>query len=315
MGPNLARKRVAQMTAQPEPLLVIDIGGTTVKYGVWSQQRLIHKNRLTTPRTWPELLATIVRMRQELALPFAGVAISLPGSVDTVAGKISGTSAVDYLNDFPIKTALKQALGLPVSIQNDANCAALAETWQGNARDVADVALLVVGTGVGGAVVLDHQLVSGQQNFAGEFGYQVMTAQGETLSELGSPVRMAERYSRLAKLARPVSAKAVYQAAEQGDDLAQFCINDMLNWLSCAAFNLFVSLNPQRLLIGGGISGRPGFVDDLKQRVQRLLKQHGAPLIADIAACKFHNDANLIGAVYQFYVENGNDTTVKVVSA
>lgn len=303
------------MTAQPEPLLVIDIGGTTVKTGVWSQQWLIRRDHFATPTSWPALLTAIVQLRQTLALPFAGVAISLPGSVDTVAGKISGTSAVDYLNGFPIKTALRQALDLPVSIQNDANCAALAETWQGNARDVADVALLVIGTGVGGAVVLDHQLVAGRQNFTGEFGYQVMTAQGETLSELGSPVRMAERYGRLAKLTHPVSAKAVYRAAEQGDDLAQFCIDEMLHWLSCAAFNLFVSLNPQRLLIGGGISGRPGFVADLQQRVQRLMHQHGAPLMADITACKFHNDANLIGAVYQFYLENGDDTTVKVVSA
>lgn len=303
------------MTAQPEPLLVIDIGGTTVKYGVWAHQHLSHQDCLATPQTWPELLAAIVQIRQGLALPFIGVAISLPGSVDTVAGKISGTSAVDYLNGFPIKEALHQALDLPVSIQNDANCAALAEIWQGNARDVTDVALLVLGTGVGGAVVLNHQLVAGRQNFAGEFGYQVMTAQGETLSELGSPVRMAERYSRLAKLTVPVSAKAVYLAAEQGDDLAQFCIDDMLTWLSCAAFNLFVSLNPQRLLIGGGISGRPDFVAELKCRVQALMSQHGAPLAADIMACKYHNAANLIGAVYQFYLENGDDVAVSVASA
>lgn len=303
------------MTAQPEPLLVIDIGGTTVKYGVWAHQHLSQQDRLATPRTWPELLAAIVQIRQELALPFIGVAISLPGSVDTVAGKISGTSAVDYLNGFPIKEALRQALDLPVSIQNDANCAALAEIWQGNARDVTDVALLVLGTGVGGAVVWDHQLVAGRQNFTGEFGYQVMTAQGETLSELGSPVRMAERYSRLAKLTAPISAKAVYLAAEQGDDLAQFCIDEMLDWLSCAAFNLFVGLNPQRLLIGGGISGRPGFVAELKRRVQALMSQHGAPLTADIMACKYHNAANLIGAVYQFYLENDDDVAVSVASA
>lgn len=303
------------MTVKPEPLLVIDIGGTTVKYGVWAQQRLIRKNRFATPTDWPGLLAAIVQIRQQLDLPISGVAISLPGSVDTQAGKISGTSAVDYLNDFPIKETLREVLDLPVSIQNDANCAALAEAWQGNARDVSDAALLVIGTGVGGAVVMNGQLVPGKQNFTGEFGYMVMNEHGETLSELGSPVRMAERYVRLAKLPRAISAQEVYAAADNGDDLAQFCIDDMLKWLSCAAFNLFVGLNPQRLLVGGGISGRPGFVAELQRRVQDLMAQHGAPLTADMVACKFHNDANLIGAVYQFYLENGDDTPLAVVSA
>ncbi len=292
-----------KMTVKPEPLLAIDIGGTTVKYGVWMQQQLTHKNRFATPDNWPDLLAAIVRVKVALKMPFAGVAISLPGSVDTILGKISGTSAVAYLNDFPIVATLREALKLPVSIQNDANCAALAETWRGNAKSISDAVLLVIGTGIGGAVVMDGQLVTGRQNFAGEFGYQVMNERGETLSELASPVHMAHRYQQLANCG-PVSARNIYQAAANGDRLAQRCIEDMLNWLSRAAFNLFVGLNPQRLLIGGGISERPGFVTDLRQRVQRLMRVHGAPLTVDIQPCKFRNDANLIGAVYQFYLTN-----------
>ncbi|NLR31775.1 ROK family protein [Levilactobacillus tujiorum] len=294
------------MRVNPEPLLVIDIGGTTVKYGVWLHQQLLHKDRFKTPDNRSDLLAAIVELKARLQLPFVGVAISLPGSVDTVAGRISGTSAVDYLNDFPIKATLQAALGLPVSIQNDANCAALAEVWQGNAADVTDAALLVIGTGIGGAIVMNGQLVTGKQNFTGELGYQVMNDRGETLSELASPVRMSQRYQRLARRPHSVSAREVYQAAAKGDALAQRCIHDMLTYLSRAAFNLVVSLNPQRLLIGGGISERPGFVDDVQQRVQRLLTRHGAPLTADIQACKFHNDANLIGAARQFYLENGD---------
>lgn len=297
------RQWVKKMKAKPEPLLVIDIGGTTVKYGVWMQQHLTRKDRFATPDNWPDLLTAIVRVKTALKLPFVGVAVSLPGSVDTAAGKISGTSAVDYLNGFPIVDTLRTALKLPVSIQNDANCAALAEAWQGNASTLRDVALLVIGTGIGGAVVMDGQLVTGRQNFTGEFGYQVMNERGETLSELGSPVHMAKRYQQLTN-GPAVSARDVYQAAANGDRLAQRCIEDMLNWLSRAAFNVFVGLNPQRLLIGGGISERPGFVTDLQRRIQRLMHQHGAPLTADVQPCKFHNDANLIGAVYQFYLDN-----------
>lgn len=296
------------MQVKPEPLLAIDIGGTTVKYGVWSDDRLLHKDRFDTPATWAELLAKLTAVKAAFALPFRGVAISLPGGVDTVAGKISGTSAVNYLNGFPIKATLRTALGMPVTIQNDANCAALAESWRGNAKDVTDALYLIIGTGVGGAVTLNGNLVTGQNHFTGEFGYMVMTPANETLSQLASPVRMAERYQRLKELPTAFTAQDVFDLANNGDTTAQQCVGEFLNWLSLGAYNLYVSLNPQRLLIGGGISARPGFVADLQQRIQYFMRQHGAALTADVRPCRFLNDANLIGAVRQFNGEMGDNS-------
>lgn len=302
------------MTKQPntDPLLVIDIGGTTVKYGTWANNLLADKGRFDTPHTWPDLLADLLRVQKQANRDFAGVAISLPGSVDTVAGKISGTSAVDYLNGFPIKAALNAAMGLPVSIQNDANCAALAESWKGNAQDVDDAMLLIIGTGIGGSLLLNHQLVTGKNNFTGEFGYMVMNEVGGTLSELASPVRMAQRYGREKRLLTAVTAQDVYDDAAAGDVTAQQCIHEMLRWLSVGAFNSYVSVNPQRLLIGGGISARPGFVAQLRDLIQRLMRDNGAPIDVDVQPCRFLNDANLIGAVRQFYLEYG---TAPVVTA
>ncbi|GEO68073.1 ROK family protein [Levilactobacillus spicheri] len=294
------------MARPTEPLLVIDIGGTTVKYGVWAHQQLGQTGRFDTPQQWPDLLNELLRVQRRYPQDFAGVAISLPGSVDTVAGKISGTSAVEYLNGFPIKAALRAAMGVPVSIQNDANCAALAESWRGNARDVADALFMIIGTGVGGAMLVDHQLVTGRQHFTGEFGYMVMNERGETLSELASPVRMARRYSRQADLLTAVSAQEVYDAAAAGDAVAQQCITAMMGWLSVGAFNSYVSVNPQRLLIGGGISARPGFVAQLRAQIQQLMYQHGAPIEVDVQPCQFRNEANLIGAVRQFDLEFGD---------
>lgn len=301
------------MPVKSEPLLVIDIGGTTVKYGVWLNDQLGRKNRFDTPATWPELLAKLTALKASFDLPFTGVAISLPGGVDTMAGKISGTSAVDYLNDFPIKATLRTALGLPVTIQNDANCAALAESWRGNAKDVQDALYLIVGTGVGGAVTLNGQLLTGQDHFTGEFGYMVMTPANETFSELGSPVRMAERYQRLKEMPTRFTAEDVFDLANNGDTIAQQCVGDLLNWLSLGAYNLYVGFNPQRLLIGGGISARPGFVADLQQRIQRFMHQHQAALTADVQPCLFLNDANLIGAVRQFYLETGDERPAGMV--
>ncbi|HJE44115.1 ROK family protein [Levilactobacillus namurensis] len=300
--------------AATDPLLVIDIGGTTVKYGVWTDQRVQRKGRFDTPPTWEGLLANLLKVQQRYDLNFRGVAISLPGSVDPVAGKISGTSAVNYLNGFPIKATLRAAMGLPVSIQNDANCAGLAESWRGNAQDVDDAIFLIIGTGIGGAMIMDHRLVTGQQHFTGEFGYMVMNAEGGTLSELASPVRMAERYSRRQNLLTAVTAQDVYDAAASGDAVAQQSITEMMHWLSIGAFNNYVSLNPQRLLIGGGISARPGFVAGLRAEIQALMRANGAPLTVDVQPCKFLNDANLIGAVRQFDLEYGAVTAAPAVS-
>lgn len=292
------------MAVKRDPLLVIDIGGTTVKYGVWQAEQLTDKGKFMTPATWPELLAALTQLKVRQTSAITGVAISLPGSVDPVAGKISGTSAVSYLNNFPIKAVLTRALGVPVSIQNDANCAALAELWQGNAEGLDSAVFMIIGTGIGGAVVMNGQLMTGPQQFSGEFGYMVMNEQGATLSEIGSPVKMAARFTRLKCLATPVSAQTVFRAAQAGDPVAQTCVTEMTHWLSCGAFNLSVGLNPQRVLIGGGISARPGFVADLQDQVQQLMVAHHAPLTVDLRPCHFLNDANLIGAAAQFYTEH-----------
>lgn len=291
------------------PLLTIDVGGTTVKYGLWEGQNLTHKGMFTTPQTWQALvdqLKQILNKMMDIAAPIIdGVAVSLPGSVNTKTGLIAGTSAVPYLNGFNIKQALHDQLGVPVSIQNDANCAALAETWLGNAQSVRSVALVVIGTGVGGAIVANNKLLTGHEYFTGEFGYAVMNAAGETLSELASPVKMAQRFNDLNQGTVCLTGEEVFNAANRDNQLAQKCVNEFYQWLSIAVYNLLVSFNPDRLLIGGGVSARGELITQLKQRVSNMMQLHGANMEINIEPCYFKNDANLIGAIYQFGIEHG----------
>lgn len=285
-------------------LLAIDIGGTTVKYAYWQNRQLAGKGRFETPETWTALLLALLKLKQEAPHPIMGVAISLPGSVDTVAGKITGTSAVEYLNEFEIKATLKEAFDVPVTIQNDANCAALAEAWLGNAAGTTSSVLMIIGTGIGGSIVQDGHIWTGHDQFGGEFGYMVMTGQDDTLSELASPVKMANRYNRLTGSPQPVDAHVVFDRSAKGDEVARQCLDEMYHWLSVAAYNLIVSVNPDRLLLGGGISSREDVLFHVKQRVSDLLHRHGAAAIeTEIMSCQFQNDANLVGAVYQFLTE------------
>lgn len=287
-----------------QKILAIDIGGSAIKSGLWENDGLTELPSFETPKTWDEMKAYLKSLVEEHQIT-EGVAISAPGAVNAEEGVIYGVSAVPYLHRFPIKQELAEFLGVPVSFQNDANCAALAEVWQGNAKGLESAAMMIIGTGIGGGVVINGELRTGANLFGGEFGYQIMNNETlETLSDLGSPVAMAKRYSRIKADDHKYTSKEIFDLAEAGDELAQEQIDQFYNALSIGIYNVLISLDPDRVLIGGGISTREDLLANIEERVQELLLQKGAKeLKASIMPCKFLSQANLIGAVYQFLTE------------
>lgn len=287
-----------------QKLLAIDIGGSAIKSGLWENEALTELPSYPTPKTWDEMKAYLKLLVEEHQIT-DGVAISAPGAVNVEEGVIYGVSAVPYLHRFPIKQELADFLSVPVSFQNDANCAALAEIWQGNAKGLESAALMIVGTGIGGGIAINGKLRSGTNLFGGEFGYQVMNDDTlETLSDLGSPVAMSKRFSNMKADDRSYTSKEIFDLAEAGDELAQEQIDYFYNALSIGIYNILVSLDPDRVLIGGGISTREDLLFNIEERVQQLLLKKGAKeLKASIMPCKFLSQANLIGAVYQFLEE------------
>lgn len=287
-----------------QKILAIDIGGSAIKSGLWENDELTELPSFETPKTWDEMKAYLKSLVEEHQIT-EGVAISAPGAVNAEEGVIYGVSAVPYLHRFPIKQELAEFLGVPVSFQNDANCAALAEVWQGNAKGLESAAMMIIGTGIGGGVVINGELRTGANLFGGEFGYQIMNNETlETLSDLGSPVAMAKRYSKIKADDRRYTSKEIFDLAEAGDELAQEQIDLFYNALSIGIYNVLISLDPDRVLIGGGISTREDLLTNLEERVQELLLKKGAKeLKHSIMPCKFLSQANLIGAVYQFLTE------------
>ena len=146
-----------------ENLILIDIGGTTIKFGLNTGEKLELLPAKKTPKTLPEFYQCLEETVNELKkqVPIKGVALSCPGAVDQKTGVIGGDSALPYIHGFDIRSELKKRFGLPVSIENDANCAALAEMASGAGKKVKDAIFLVIGTGVGGALVVDKKLHHG----------------------------------------------------------------------------------------------------------------------------------------------------------
>ena len=177
-------------------LIAIDIGGTTIKIATWINQKLKMAFTIDTPDNldtfYEELTDAVNEIKANHNID--GVAISSPGAVNKATGVIEGASALPYIHNFKIVPELEKRFGLPVSIENDANCAALAEIADGAAKGCSSMAFLVIGTGVGGSIIINNQIWHGAHLYGGEFGFMIID--GKQLSELASPVTMAKRYNK-----------------------------------------------------------------------------------------------------------------------
>ncbi|MGV3464356.1 MAG: ROK family protein, partial [Heyndrickxia sp.] len=280
-----------------------DIGGTSVKYGIWKDEVLGHKGSFRTPATWAEMKTKLLTLKNRLGenTKISGVAISSPGAVNQNKGIIEGSSAVLYLHHFPILTELTDLFQCPVSIENDANCAALAEIWKGAAKGLKNVLFVVVGTGIGGAVIIDGKVWHGKHLFGGEFGYMLLK-DNATFSELGTAVNMAKRVAKRKNISEDeLSGEAVFQMAENGDLVAQEEVEAFYHYLAQGIYNLQYSFDPEKIIIGGGVSNKADLLPQLRKRMEKIIKQvEIAPFIPEIALCEFKNDANLIGAIYNW---------------
>ncbi|MCI5871733.1 ROK family protein [Streptococcus sp.] len=282
-------------------LLVFDIGGTAVKYALYKDKELESTRSFTTPLSWKEMKALLSEVKQSFkGETLEGVAISSPGAVDVEAGVIRGISAISYIHDFKIVEELEDLFQLPVTIENDANCAALVELAYGVAKSANTVLFFVIGSGIGGAVAIDGKLHKGINLFGGEFGY-MMLDKGYTLSQSASPVHVANRYSSEKDLPTSISGQELFQLSDDGDESARQAVDSLFQALGKGIFNAALVLNPDLVVLGGGLSKRPGLVEEVSKQIDHLREKTGAQdLTISLDTCQFYNDANLLGVVAHF---------------
>lgn len=285
-------------------LLVFDIGGTSVKYGFWSEKdQLEDKGSFKSPIDWQKMKKKLIEVKQQYEKKYTleGVAFSAPGAVNQQGRQIEGFSALNYLNYFPIYDELEKEFNLPVSFENDANCAALAEVWRGAAKENQNVLFVVIGTGVGGAVIMDGQVRHGHHLHGGEFGFMFMNEK-QAFSEVGTAVAMAKRYAKRKEIASDqIDGKAVFELAEKGDVVAKEEENRFYSYLTKGLFNLAIAFDPEKIIIGGGVSNHAGLLERIDHTFDELKSEMMClPFKPIIDVCAFKSDANLVGAVYNF---------------
>ncbi|KHD45948.1 ROK family protein [Streptococcus hongkongensis] len=284
-------------------LLTIDIGGTSIKFALCQDGQLSQQVQFPTPdnlESFYELLDQQVK-NFKAKFPIEGVGISSPGAVNKETGVIEGASALPYIHNFPIQKQLEHLFQLPISIENDANCAALAENAMGAGKGSSSMATIVMGTGVGGSLVLNGKIHHGAHLFGGEFGFMVMDKDYHILSELGTVVNMAKRYSQTKNDGKNYTGIEVLGLAQAGDELAIAEKQIFIRAIAMAIYNIQHTFDPEMILLGGGVSQADFLLPTLEAELDKIYQ---AVKISNIrpklGICQFKQEANLLGAAIDF---------------
>jgi glucokinase len=251
-------------------VIAVDVGGTTIAAGLVSAEGevLEHETEPTHgrgPGTALDTLHVLVDRTLEAArgrtLDVDGVGIGVPGTVDVETGTIApGVHYVPELGGQPLAALVAARAGLPVYVDNDVNALALGEWMFGAGRGARSLVLLAIGTGVGGGVILDGRIMRGAGGFGGELGHVPIDFDGRPcicggrgcLKAYVSGTDIAEEGSR--RLGRRVSASEIFRLAQAGDAIATGLVGEVCAALGAGLAIIVNGLNPERLLIGGGVA-------------------------------------------------------------
>ncbi|MGW4891129.1 ROK family glucokinase [Kitasatospora sp. NPDC004240] len=258
----------------------VDVGGTKIAAGVVDETgEILARTRVPTPADPQWAVDAIAQAVRELKEEFPGVVaagVGAPGFVDRDRSTVIFAPNIDW-EDEPLRTRIEELTGLDTVVENDANCAAWAEFRFGAAAEYQDMVLITVGTGIGGGIVLDGRLHRGRFGVAGEIGHLNMVPDGLACGcggkgcweQYGSG-RSLRRYGREKAAADPIAGKRmldlndgvaetirgihITQAAEEGDQLALDCYDELADWLGRGMADLAALFDPGVFVLGGGVS-------------------------------------------------------------
>ncbi|WP_141013830.1 ROK family protein [Nocardioides sambongensis] len=234
--------------------------------------------------------------------PAAGVGLSVAGLVDAAGEHLRFAAHLPW-RAAPLRRRFAELLGTPVRLENDANCAAYAEIVAGAARGVSSALLIAVGTGIGGAVVLDGRVVRGAQGGAGEFGHMQVVPDGLPCEcglrgcwEQYCSGRALERVMRVAVGAH-LDGPEVAALARSGDRVAREAIASVGTWLGVGAAGLVSAFDPETVVVGGGVSAVGDLLLEPARRALRdSLQGKDFRTVPALVPARFGPEAGAIGA-------------------
>lgn len=291
---------------------VVDVGGTFIKYAVMTAEgEFLQKGKIPTEtqdlNLFLESIANIYREAAADQGDIAGVALSMPGFLDVETGYAYNGGGVRCVKEINLIEALRERIPVPVTMENDARCAALAELWHGNLAGCRNAAAVILGTGVGGGIIVNGEILRGKHFVAGELSYFMLEDMGVEFDEKTIAARAASARGLVSMVAEAkgipeeeLDGVKVFRMIDDGDAAVREILWKFAGNVARLICNIQIIIDPERVVVGGGISTQPLLIEMIRDQARNMMKLFSwteLP-VPDIVPCKFFNDSNLIGALY-----------------
>lgn len=292
--------------------LCIDIGGTSVKYGVYKENHGFLSEDSFPTKAWlggPSILDRLIKQCEILLHQYAditGICISTAGMVDCDTGRITyASSLIPNYTGMPVKEIFQNHFHLPCEIENDVNCAGLGEYYNGAAKGYASCLCLTIGTGIGGAFIQNGKVFHGYSGSGCEVGYMRLP-DGE-FQNLASTSALIKHVANKKQIPfQELTGKKIFELAKAGDSDCISGIETMVTYLGMGIANICYVLNPQIIVLGGGIMVQKDYLYD---KIKSSIENYLLPSIAQKTTLQFaqnQNRAGMIGAFYHFKTRKKN---------
>lgn len=306
----------------------IDLGGTNIAAGIVDENGvLVRKGSVPTGRTRPaneiiyDMCMLVKSLMGETGIKesqLLNIGIGSPGTPDRENGVLIYTNNIDSFRNVPIRAEIQKYISVPVYLENDANCAAIAESVAGAAKDANYAIIITIGTGIGGGVIINRKLYTGFNGAAGELGHTVISMNGEpctcgrkgcweaysaatALIRQTKHAAMENKDSKIHELVSgdldKIDAKTAFDAARLNDPTGIRVVETYIDMLADGLANMVNVFQPDVVVIGGGVSKEgDNILVPLREKVGRITYCAEGVAKTRIVAAKMGNDAGIIGA-------------------
>lgn len=285
--------------------ICIDIGGTSVKYGIINENEQFRRTGECPTEAYlggPHIMKKVTELIKGLMKECSpeGICVSTAGMVNCETGTI--TYAAPLIPEYtgtPVKEILEKSFSIPCEVENDVNCAGLAECYAGAAKGSKLSVCLTVGTGIGGALIMDNKVVHGFSGSACEIGY--MHLPGGMFQDIGAASILVKKIAQKKAVSEEkINGKYVFEQAKKGDPDCIKAIDEMADVLGMGIANICYVVNPEVVVLGGGIMAQKEY---LQEKLDKSVKKYLIPALSDkttIAFARNQNQAGMLGAYFHF---------------
>lgn len=283
----------------------IDIGGTSIKHGILDENiKFITSGEVATEaqKGGKNILEKVINIVSEYKKEYnlSGICISTAGMVDCEKGEIIHASdLIPNYTGTQIKKTLEDIFSIPCEVENDVNCAGLAEYFSGSAKGSSISLCLTIGTGIGGSIIINDKVFHGFSGSACEVGYMNMF-KGK-FEDLGATSILVKKVAKLKNCSENhIDGKLIFEMAKNNDEDCIKAIDEMVDILGMGIANICYVINPEVVVLGGGIMAQKDYLYD---KIRLSLDKYLIPTISSKTKLEFaknQNKAGMLGAYYNF---------------